>query len=71
MWYSAPMFEGFFNKKPQVPSGEDVPKMNEEQRAEALAQIEALKHGGDIKLTPEEEKEHEETECLKDLQKEA
>ena len=67
MWYSVPMFEGLFSKKPQVSSGEDFPKMSEEQRAEALAQIEALKQGGDIKLTPEEEAVRAETERLRNL----
>lgn len=50
---------------------EGVPKMTEEQRETALDHIEDLKHGGDINLTLEEAKTHEETERLKGLQSEA
>ncbi len=65
------MFENFFGRKPETSPVGDLPKMNDAEREEALAQIEALKQGGHIKLTPEEEAAHEETERLRNLRNEA
>ena len=71
------MFENPFNKmfgasaaSENAKSQEEVLKMTEEQRESALDHLETLKHGGSIKLTPEEVKEHEETERLRTLQSE-
>lgn len=71
------MFENPFKKmfgagtvSENTKSQEEVPKMTEEQRESALDHLETLTHGGIIKLTPEEVKEHEETERLKALQSE-
>ena len=52
------MFENPFNKMfaPADESSKDgLPKLTEEQREAALDHVEELKHGGQIKLTPEEE----------------
>lgn len=72
------MFENPFNKmfgasaaSENAKSQEEVLKMTEEQRESALDHLELLKHGGSIKLTPEEAKAHEEMEHLKNLQNEA
>lgn len=72
------MFENPFKKmfgagtvSENAKSLEGVPKMTEEQREVALDHLETLKHGGSIKLTPEEAKTHEEMERLKDVQNEA
>lgn len=69
------MFENPFKKMfgagtapESAKSQEGVPKMTEEQREAAQDHIEDLKYGGDIKLTPEEAKAHEEVERLKNLQ---
>lgn len=60
------MFERLFEKKPQGSPVESLPKLTEEQREDALSHIEALKHGGGVTLTPEEEAAHEETKRLKE-----
>mgnify|MGYP001615799412 CR=1 FL=1 len=64
-------FKNMFGGAPKKSETSGVPKMTEGQQAAALDHIEDLKHGGDIKLTPEEMKAHEETGRLRDLQNEA